>query len=166
MSPVTNVTFTSGLSQDHIQHLFKRVNLNPLHYLTLPIKHNWDKIEPALGKFNHYGRIVSILLGGLSLIAILDMHNWKLPRWPWANDGLKNPPPSFTHKNELYTVDDLVEEKLMDVLLEASVNEGLDEILWNRPEKGEEDQIIQAEEQFLEDARMGVEDVIADIEEA
>src|SRR5271170_5449101 len=106
-------------------HLSKRVNLNPFHYATLPLKNNWGKIGPWFDKYNTQVRTVSILLGGLGLLAMLDMRKWKLPRWPWAKDGRNNPRPSFVHDNERYTVDELAEIKLMELLKEMKMNEGL-----------------------------------------
>src|SRR5436190_6976366 len=100
MSPLPNVNGTQG---NEVRSLLKRVNLNPIHYVTLPIKNNWEKVAPLLNKYNNYTRVISILLGGIGMIAMLDSHKWKLPRWPWAKDGRNNPTPSYKHDNEQYT---------------------------------------------------------------
>src|SRR5271169_2002298 len=96
-------------------HLSKRLNLNPLHYATLPLKANWDKIAPIINQYNSITSTISILLGAIGVIMMLDSHNWRLPRWPWANDGLTHPKPSFTHDNERYTVEDVAREKLVEI---------------------------------------------------
>src|SRR5579859_3235247 len=151
-----------------LHHFKKRVNLNPFHYLTYPLKNNWSKISPLLDKYNHVTRTMAILLGGLGLIVMLDQHHWKLPRWPWAKDGKNNPEPSFKHDNERYTVDELAEKKLMDMLKEIKASEAGEEIgegtelpSWD----DEEDQVErEGEEEFLEDAEEGVGDVIEEME--
>ena len=155
MSPLPeltlNATFALSVSQNTLHHLSKRINLNPLHYLTLPIKSNWGQIKPALAKFNHYGGIISVLLAGLGLIAMLDMHKWKLPRWPWAKDGLNNPPPSFIHENEMYTVDELAEKKLLEALMEMKIHEDFGDLGWEESEEKDREGVQEAGEQFIED---------------
>lgn len=145
----------------NIHQLSKRVNLNPFHCMTLPIKKNWDKVSPVLDKYNMYARGVSILLGGISLIAMLDNHRWKLPRWPWAKDGRNNPRPSLVHVNERYTVDELAETKLMEILEEMKVHEGGSDVSFGiaLPLESEDQAVIEAEEQFAEDAQAAVEDI-------
>src|SRR5271156_999709 len=120
-SPALNSTTSVDLTK-------RGINLNPFHYLTLPFKKNWDKVGPALNTYNHYSRIISILLSGLGLIVLLDQHKWKLPRWPWAKDGKTDPKPSYVHDNEKVSVEELTEKKLMEQLLEMKVFEGLDGI--------------------------------------
>jgi hypothetical protein len=162
MSPLPNVNETTSLQCVTVHHLSKRVNLNPFHYLTLPIKNNWNKVAPVLDKYSSYTRIVGILLGGLGLIAMLDTHKWKLPRWPWAKDGRNNPRPSYIHENEWCTTDELAEIKLMEMLKEMKMHEGVDDIPWGKavPKETEDEAIREAEEQFMEDAEAGVEDVV------
>lgn len=163
MSPLPNAfaNETAVLPAGHV-HLSKRVNLNPFHYATLPIKKNWTKVGPFFNKYNTYTRAIQILLGGLGLIAMLDTRNWKLPRWPWAKDGWNNPPPSYVHENEMYTVDQLAEKKLMEVLKEMKMHEGMDDIPWGKalPIESEDEAAREAEEQFMEDAEDGVGDVM------
>ena len=101
------------------------------------------------------------------MIAMLDSHKWKLPRWPWAKDGRNNPPPSYKHENEQYTVDQLAEKKLMEVLKEMKMHEGLDDIPFGKgvPKESEDEAVKEAEEQFMEDAQRGVGDVMEQMEE-
>jgi hypothetical protein len=136
--------------------------LNPIHYVTLPLKNNWEKVAPILDKYNSYTRIISILLGGVGMIAMLDSHKWKLPRWPWVKDGRNNPSPSYKHENELYTVDELAEKKLMEVLKEMKMHEGIDDIPSGKgvPKESEDEVVEDAEEQFMEDAQSGVGGVV------
>jgi hypothetical protein len=140
MSPLPTVNEIRG---NEVQLLSKRVNLNPIHYAVLPLKNNWEKVAPVLDKYKNYTRIISILLGGIGMIAMLDSRKWKLPRWPWAKDGRNNPPPSYKHENEQYTVDQLAEKKLMEVLKEMKMNEGVDDIpLGNGVPKESEDEAV------------------------
>jgi hypothetical protein len=168
MSPLPNFNDTFALqpSRSVSQHLSKRINLNPLHYLTLPLKTNWDKVAPIIDQYNVYTRTIAILLGGLSLVVMLDNHKWKLPRWPWAKDGLNNPSPSYVHENEKVTANELAERKLLEVLKEMKMYEGLNEALTeNKREKGEEEEDVQqAEEEFMQEAQVGVEDVIQEMQ--
>jgi hypothetical protein len=135
------------------------INLNPFHYLTLPLKSNWGKVGPFLDNYNKYARVAFVLLGGIGVIAMLDGHNWKLPRWPWAKDGRNNPPPSFTHQNEMYTVDQVAEMKLMDILKEMSMDE-LEGNAWKDLPEGEDKTMKEAEEQFMGDTQEGVADIL------
>jgi hypothetical protein len=148
--------------------LRKRVNLNPLHWATLPVKKNWDKVGPALNRYNDVTRIISILLGSIGMVIMLEKHHWKPPRWPWAKDGRNHPPPSFVHENERYTVDQLTERKLMELLKEMKLNEGIDGPIKAEelPPPIEEENITlkEAEEQFLGDAGEGVDDIIEEVE--
>lgn len=113
---------------------------------------------------------MAILLGGLGLIVMLDQHHWKLPRWPWAKDGRNNPDPSFKHENERYTVDELAEKKLMEMLKEIKAGEGGGEIgegkklpTWEGD--SEEDEVKrEGEEEFLEDAEEGAGEIIEEME--
>jgi hypothetical protein len=151
-------------------HLSKRANWNPLHYVTLPIKKNWNKWAPALDKYNGYARAISIILGAVGLAITLDAHKWKLPRWPWAKDGLSNPKPSFVHPNEQVSVDDLAEMKLMEMLKEMKKHEGTEDVPWEQEtsadvQDAEGGNIEEAEENFMEDAEAGVGDVVKEIEE-
>lgn len=95
------------------------------------------------------------------MIAMLDSHKWKLPRWPWAKDGRNNPPPSYKHENELYTVDELAEKKLMEVLKEMKMHEGIEDIpRWKGvPNESEDKATKDAEEQFIEDTQSGMGDI-------
>jgi hypothetical protein len=108
--------------------------------------------------------MIAILLGGLGLIVMLDQHKWKLPRWPWAKDGKNNPNPSFTHDNELYTVDELTEKKLMEMLKEAEAMEAGEEIIDGEelPSFNSDEDVVEkeAEEEFLEDAGVGADDIV------
>jgi hypothetical protein len=159
-------TFEKGL-----HHLSKRINLNPFHYVTLPIKNNWAKVAPFLDKYNKYSHIIAVLLGGLSLFVMLDNHKWKLPRWPWAKDNLKDPQPSFRHDNQRMTVDELAEKKLMEMLKEMKTHVEKDELTEEQPlsmgaesDESESEEVQRSEEQFIEDAQIGVEDVVEEME--
>jgi len=172
MSPVpkaseTNITLQDGAHLPSHRHS-KRFNLNPLHYLTLPLKKNWNTVGPVFNQYNKYVNTVSILLGAVSVLAMLDMRGWSLPRWPWAKDKQSNPSPSFKHKNEKTTVDDLVDKKLMEMLEEMKVHEGKDGVPWGQgvpePEQEEDEVEKEDEEQFMEDAEEGVEDLIEEME--
>jgi hypothetical protein len=161
-APANSTSYNEAVVQmGGLHQLSKRVNLNPFHYMTLPIKNNWDKVSPILDKYNIYSRIVSILLGGIGLIAMLDNHHWKLPRWPWAKDGLNNPRPSFTHVNEKYTVDELAEEKLMEILKEMKMHEGGDDISLGiaLPPESEDEAVIDVEKQFIDDSQASVDNI-------
>ena len=160
---------TAALQNGQVyHHLYKRINWNPLHYATLPIKKHWGKIAPSLDKYNSYTRIIQILLGGLGLIVMLDNHKWKSPRWPWAKDGRNNPPPSFTHENEIYSVDELAEKKLMEMLKEMKIHEGIDnDIPWEGkalPKESEDEAVQEAEDQFMDDMEAGVGDIVEEME--
>jgi hypothetical protein len=146
-------------------HLSERGNLNPFHYLTLPLKSNWDKVGPFMEQYNRYARIAFIILGGLGAVVMLDNHNWKLPRWPWARDGRDNPPPSFVHQNELHTVDQLAEIKLMEVLKEMSMDEIEDDGPWEDLSGEDENKTMEeAEEQFMGDTQEGVTDILDEMQ--
>jgi hypothetical protein len=151
-----------------LHHNARRTNLNPFHYLTLPLKKNWSTVAPALDNYNQITRTIAILLGGLGLIVMLDQHKWKLPRWPWAKDGKNNPNPSFTHDNELYTVDELAEKKLMEMLKEVKAMEAGEEIIDGEelPSFDSDEDVVEkeAEEEFLEDAGVGVDDIVEEME--
>jgi hypothetical protein len=141
-------------------HLSKRVNVNPLHYATLPLKANWDKVSPAIDQYNSVTRTISILLGAIGVIMMLEGHHWRLPRWPWANDGLSHPKPSFTHDNERYTVEDLAREKLVEVFHEMYLQEDTDDVRWSTEMPDHEPEtVIEAEDQFLKDTEKGFRDV-------
>jgi hypothetical protein len=159
MSPLPTV---NGTLATEVHSLSKRVNLNPFHYATLPLKNNWENVAPFLDKYKNYTRIISILLGGVGMIAMLDSRKWKLPRWPWAKDGLNNPLPSYKHETERYTVDQLAEKKLMEVLQEMKMSEGVDDIPLGKgvPKESEDEAVIEAEEQFMDDAQRGAGDVV------
>ena len=96
------------------------------------------------------------------MIAMLDSHKWKLPRWPWTKDGRNNPTPSYKHDNEQYTVDQLAEKKLMEILKEMKMHEGVDDIPLGKgvPKEFEDEAVMEAEEQFMDDAQGGVGDVV------
>ena len=144
------------------------INLNPFHYLTLPFKKNWDKVGPAINTYNHYSRIISILLSGLGLLVMLDQHNWKLPRWPWAKDGKNDPKSSYVHENERISVEELTEKKLMEQLLEMKVFEGLDEIpegcVVPDPLLGDETVSQEIEGQMAEDTKTALDDILEQVE--
>lgn len=172
MSPIPKVPETNVrlLQDDHTlasQRHSKRFNLNPLHYLTLPLKKNWVTVGPAFDKFHKYTSTASIILSAIALFTVLESRGWSLPRWPWAKDEKSNPPPSFSHANERYTVDDLVDEKLMEMLEEMKVYEG-DETVPGKavpePDESENEVEKEAEEQFMEDAEEGVEDLVEEME--
>ena len=94
------------------------------------------------------------------MMAMLDGHKWKLPRWPWAKDGRNNPPPSYKHENEKYTVDQLAEKKLLEILKEMKMDEATDNLGGNGvPKESEDEAIKEAEEQFMQDAQAGVRNV-------
>jgi hypothetical protein len=57
-----------------LHHYSKRINLNPFHNLTLPIKNNWSKVSPVLEKYNNLIRTMAILLGGIGIVVLLDQH--------------------------------------------------------------------------------------------
>jgi hypothetical protein len=167
-TPETNITLQDG---PHLaSHRYsKRFNLNPFHYLTLPLKKNWGTVGPAFDKFHNYSRTVSVILGAIGVLAMLDSRAWSLPRWPWAKDERSNPPPSFRHANERYTVDDLVDEKLMEMLEEMKVYEGEEAVPGGgtavpEPEESENEAEKEAEEQFMEDAEEGAEDLVEEME--
>jgi hypothetical protein len=146
--------------EENGRHLSKRINLNPFQ----PLKNNWDKVGPSLDKYNKHARIVQVLLGGISLIALLDAKNWKLPRWPWAKDGKNNPAPTIDHPNMRMTVDELVEKKLMEALLEMKMHEDIP--LESTISAESEGEIIKgANEQFLKDPGGGIEDVLEEMRE-
>ena len=111
---------------------------------------------------------MAILLGGIGIIVLLDQHKWKLPRAPWAKDGKNNPRPSFKHDNEKYTVDELAEKKLLEMLKEIKEREGSEEIGEGKALPyldSEEDEVErQDEEEFLEDAEEGVGEIIEEME--
>ena len=155
-----------GWSPAPLHHLSKRTNWNPLHYATLPVKNNWSKVAPVLNTYNKYMNTVSIILGGLALLAFLDSRNWKLPRWPWAKDGKNHPKPSVRHQNENMTVDDLAEMKIMEMLKEMKMHEGLEDIPWeeDKPTETEDESEKEAEEEFIEDAEAGIGDVMQEME--
>jgi hypothetical protein len=169
--PTTKTAACDGIVQATPVPLSKRgINWNPLHYGTLPFKNNWDKVAPILDKYNNYTRTIGIILGAIGLVITLDQHNWKLPRWPWAKDGLNNPRPSEIHPNERMTADDLAEKKLLDMLKEMKMHEEDDDILWedglpeDSAEVTESETEMEAEEQFMEDADVGVGDIIQEME--
>jgi hypothetical protein len=117
-------------------------------------------------KYNAYTRTISVILGAFAVLITLDQNQWKLPRWPWAKDGLNNPKPSEIHPNEGLTVDELVEQKLMEMLKEMKLHEGLEDAPWEEDgttSLGDES-TNEAEEQFLEDAAAGVGDVVEEME--
>jgi hypothetical protein len=165
--PETNATLRDGLHLSSHRHS-KRFNLNPLHYVTLPLKKNWNTVGPAFDKYSKYINTVSILLGAVSVLAMLDSRGWSLPRWPWAKDKKSNPTPSIIHVNQKTTVDDLVDQKLMDMLEEMKVHEAEDGIPWGQavPETEESEGEVQKEdeEQFMEDAAEGAEDLLEEVE--
>jgi len=151
-------------------HLEKRVNLNPLHWATLPVKKKWHKVGPALNKYNDVSRTISILLGAIGMVIMLEGHNWKPPRWPWKKDGKNNPPPSFVHENEKYTVDQLTEKKLLEMLEEMKMSEGKEglpvpEELPGPLEEEEDVTMKEAEEQFMGDAGEGIGDVVRELKQ-
>jgi hypothetical protein len=168
--PGPNNTLSVHVSQRRqgLNHLSKRVNLNPVHYLTLPLKNNWAQVAPVIDKYNFYAHTISILLSGLVALVVIDAHSWKLPRWPWANDGLDDPRPSMDHKNLHMTSDELAEEKLMKVLEEVLIQEGLkgvgSEVVKGdnvNTDEGNDHRNVEdtAEDQFMEDAVISVEDI-------
>ena len=101
------------------------------------------------------------------MIAMLDNHNWKLPRWPWAKDGRNKPGPSYIHENEMYTVDQLAEKKLMEMLKEMKMHEAMDDsVPWGTkalPKENEDEAVREAEEQFIEGTKSGIEDVVEEM---
>ena len=128
---------------------------------------------PTVDKVNMYGRTVSVILGALALLGFLEARGFRAPRWPWAKDDKSNPSPSFKHDNEWYSVDDLVDEKLMEMLEEMKVNEGEEGVRGGGggggkavPEPEDVGNVPQqeAEEQFMEDAEEGVEDLVEEME--
>ena len=125
------------------------VNLNPFHYLTLPLKNNWNTIAPKLSNYRSYINIVAVLLGGISLLTMLQQRNWKPPRWPWANDGRNKPLPDVFHPNQVETVDSLVEKKLLEVFEEIQRGRDKDEDY-----ELEEEDASEAEEQVVDEAKL------------
>jgi hypothetical protein len=167
MPPIRDRIEFHNISNDTLayHHFSKRVNLNPLHYATLPLKNGWNKVSPALSTYKDYTRIISIFLGGLSMLVMLDNHKWKLPRWPWAKDGKLHPKPSYQHRNERMTVDELAQKKITEMLREMKMHEGED-IPWEvSPGSDDEDIAAQeAEEQFMEDEEAAVGEVVDELE--
>jgi hypothetical protein len=163
-----NISGISLRNDTNTTHLHsKRFNLNPLHYITLPLKNRWDTAAPVLAKYRDYTRIVSIFLAGLSMFVMLDNHKWKLPRWPWAKDGKLKPKPSYQHQNERMTVDELAEKKLMEMIKEMKEHEGREDVPWDKKSSADEGMDVQtqeAEDQFVEDNEVAVEDVIDEME--
>ena len=145
----------------------KRINLNPLHYITLPLKNRWDKAAPTLATYRDYTRVVSILLAGLSMLVMLDNHKWKLPRWPWAKDGKLKPKPSYQHQNERMIVDELAEKKLMEILKEMKMHEGGQDMPWDKKpftSEGTEVQVQEVEDQFDDDEGVVVGEIVDEME--
>lgn len=135
------------------------INLNPFHYLTLPLKNNWSTVGPNIQKYRNAISVVAVILSGIVTLTFLEQRNWSLPRWPWANDGGNNPKPSIKHPNEIYTTDEYTEKLLLEALEEMQKKEGLEEAV-------EEEVVREAEEEVVEDAEEGAEDIIdEDIEE-
>lgn len=171
MSPIPAVAAFNNNNNIEVHgtpHLSKRINLNPLHWATSPLKKNWDKVGPVFNKYNDISRVISILLGAIGMVVMLEKHKWKPPRWPWAKDGLNHPDPSFMHENEQYTVDQLTEKKLMEMLKEMKMREGTDEppIPEEIPSPIDEDEDVtlrEAEKQFMDDAQEGVGEVIGEV---
>lgn len=100
------------------------------------------------------------------MLVMLDNHQWKLPRWPWAKDEKLHPKPSYQHRNERTTVDELTEQKVIEMLKEMKMHEGED-ILWEVEPPGDdyEDNPAQgAEEQFMEEEETVVGNVVDELE--
>ena len=155
MPPLPNLN-TPESTHDACPTLNKRkVNLNPFHYLTLPLKNNWSTVRPKLSNYRSYINIVAILLGGISLLTMLEQRNWKLPRWPWANDGRNNPSPNVFHPNQAETVDSLAEKKLLEALeeMEKARDKNKDH------ELEEEEDAKGAGEEAVKDAEQGEDDI-------
>lgn len=154
MPPVPDVNVTESTGSDVLggkPQLYKRgINLNPFHYLTLPLKNNWSTVHPKIVGYQQWIWPVSIILGAVTLITQLEQRNWKLPRWPWANDGRNNPKPNVRHPNQDETVDTITEKKLMEVLEEMREDEV----------EEEDEGLKEAEEQLVDDAEQGAEDII------
>jgi len=147
MPPLGNVNVLES-THDARPTLNKRgVNLNPFHYLTLPLKNNWATVAPKLSNYRSFINIVAILLSGISLLTLLEQRNWKPPRWPWANDGRNNPLPNVFHPNQVETVDSLAEKKLLEVLEE--MQKGTDK---DQDYGLEEENVREAQEQVVDDA--------------
>jgi hypothetical protein len=165
-TPAYNDSISQGDPLLLTHHLSKRFNWNPLHYATLPIRNNWSTFGPILEKYNTYTRPIAVILGAFAVLITLDQNKWKLPRWPWAKDGLNNPKPSEIHPNEKLTVDELAEQKLMEMLKEMKLHEGLENAPWENDESTSlgDESTNEAEEQFLEDAGAGVGDVVEEME--
>ena len=99
------------------------------------------------------------------MIAMLDNHRWNLPRWPWAKDGRNNPPPSFIHQNEMYTVNQVAEMKLMEMLKDMSMDELESGGPWkDLPREGQDKTMEEAEEQFMGDTQEGVDDILEEMQ--
>ena len=58
-------------------------------------------------------------------------------------------------------MDELAEKKLMEVLKEMKMHEGIDDIPWGKgvPNESEDEAVKDAEEQFVEDAQSGMRDI-------
>jgi hypothetical protein len=143
-------TIQSIHAQDNPCLSERGVNLNPFHYLTLPLKNNWDTIAPKIQSYRSFVNVTAILLGGIVLITWLEARKWKPPRWPWAKDGLNNPKPNAYHPNVGRTVESETERLLLEALEE--MEKGKVEL--------EEEGVREAEEQVMEDIEQGAEDVI------
>lgn len=98
---------------------------------------------------------------------MLDNHQWKFPRWPWSKDRLNRPSPSFVHENERFSVDELAEKKLMEMLEEMKTYDGTNEIPWQEalpgPIEESGETVTEAEEQFMDDVQKGIGDVVGEM---
>jgi hypothetical protein len=162
---INDISLESDTNSTHFHT--KRINLNPLHYITSPLKNRWDTVAPVLAKYRDYTRIISIFLAGLSMLVMLDNHKWKLPRWPWAKDGKLKPRPSYQHQNERLTVDELAEKKLMEMLKEMKIHEGAEDVPWDEEPLASEGVEVEAQEvenQVEEDNEIALGDVIDEVE--
>jgi hypothetical protein len=148
--PLSVNTVQTPHAQDHLRLSKRGVNLNPFHYLTLPLKNNWGTVGPKIQSYRGFVNVTAILLGGIALITWLEARKWKPPRWPWAKDGLNNPKPNVNHPNVKGTVESETERLLL---------EALEEMEKARVEPADEG-VREAEEQVMEDIDQEAENII------
>ena len=92
-------------------------NPKPINVLE-PVQHNWDKIDPWLGRYNQVLGGLGTVFGFASAIALIASHGFKPPKWPFTSERW-NPKPNVEkdeeEKAEEVTEEDLVEDELADV---------------------------------------------------
>lgn len=150
VAPISVNTIQLNHGQDNHTLSKRGVNLNPFHYLTLPLKNNWDTVGPKIQSYRSFVNVTAILLGGIAMITWLEARKWKPPRWPWAKDGLNNPNPNVYHPNLKGTVESETERLLLEAL------EEMEKAKVEREDEG----VREAEEQVMQDIEQGAEDII------